>query len=58
MTLVDMGLSTTGVVRLRITVPADALPETLSYKLQAVSDKSGGTVTSATINVEVTLDEQ
>jgi hypothetical protein len=54
MTLVDMGLSNTGVVRLHITVPADASSETMTYKLEAVSDKSGGTATSKTITVQIT----
>ena len=57
MTLVDMGLSSTGVVRLNVTIPADALLETLIYKVQAVSEKSGGTTTSSIITIEITATE-
>ena len=53
MTLVDMGLSNTGVVRLRITVPEDATNETMIYRVQAVSEKSGNTATSNIITVNI-----
>jgi hypothetical protein len=53
-TLVNMGVSNTGVIRLRITVPEDAPLETYTYKLQAVSDGSGGTVASGNVTVKVT----
>jgi hypothetical protein len=54
MTLADMGFTATGVVRLRVTIPEDASSETLRYKVQAMSDKSGGSATSDSITVEVT----
>jgi hypothetical protein len=54
MTLADMGFTATGVVRLRVTIPEDAASETMRYKIQAVSDKSGGSATSGSITVEVT----
>jgi hypothetical protein len=54
-TLVDMGLSNTGVVRFRVTIPQDAASETLTYRVQAVSDKSGGKTTSAEIAIQVTV---
>ena len=54
MTLVDMGLSSTGVVRLRVTLPEDAEAGPLTYKVQAASDQSGGTATSGIITINVT----
>jgi len=57
MTLVDMGLTSTGVVRLRVTIPEDATSDPMIYKLQAVSEKSGGAATSATIKVNVSVDD-
>ncbi len=56
MSLVNMGPSSTGVVRLSISVPGDALPETLSYRLQAISEQSGGAGVSETVTVLVTTD--
>lgn len=46
LTLVDMGPSNTGVIRLRITVPEDAGTDTMAYKLEATSNSSGGTTRS------------
>jgi hypothetical protein len=57
MSLVNMSPSSTGVIRLRISVPADALPDTLTYRLQAVSEQSGGVSLSDTITIRVTTDE-
>jgi hypothetical protein len=54
MTLADMGVTSTGVVRLKITVPADASAETMTYRLQAVSDGSGGNAVSSIIDVNIT----
>jgi hypothetical protein len=53
-TLVNMGVSNSGVVRLSISVPADAASETMSYRVQAVSDNSGGDTTSANITIKIT----
>jgi hypothetical protein len=57
MTLVDMGLSSTGVVRLRITVPPDASPDTMTYRLQAVSERSGGSATSTIVTIQITASD-
>jgi hypothetical protein len=53
MTLADMGVTSTGVVRLRITVPADASSETMTYRVQAASDGSGGNAVSSIITIQI-----
>ena len=53
MTLVNMGISNTGVIRLSVTVPDDASNETMTYRIQGVSEQSGGTAVSNIITVEV-----
>lgn len=54
MNLVNMGPSSTGVVRFSVSVPEDALSETLTYRLQAVSEQSGGERLSDQVTVRVT----
>jgi hypothetical protein len=54
MTLVNMGVSASGVVRLRVTVPEGAGNETMTYRLQAVSDNSGGSGHSSIVTVQIT----
>jgi hypothetical protein len=58
LTLVDMGPSNTGVVRLRITIPGDAGADEMAYKLEAISSQSGGAVRSNVIAIHVSAAEQ
>jgi hypothetical protein len=57
MTLANMGPTSTGIVHLRVTVPKDATSEPMTFKVQAVSEKSEGALTSATITVKITADD-
>jgi hypothetical protein len=57
-TLVDMGPSNTGVVRLRVTIPQDAETGPMTYKLQAVSDGSTGDARSDNITIQVTAKDE
>lgn len=54
MTLLDVSQTATGVLRLSITVPQDAGADTMTYGVQVVSDKSGGTTTSSNIRITIT----
>jgi hypothetical protein len=58
LTFVEMGPSNTGVIRLRITVPADAGTDTMTYKLEAVSDGSGGASRSSVVAVSLTATDE
>ena len=53
MTLVNVGPSSTGVVRLRVTIPEDAEKGPMTYRLQAVSEQSGGEAKSDSITVQI-----
>jgi hypothetical protein len=57
-TLVNMGVGNSGIVRLRITVPEDAAEESMIYKVQAVSDNSGGNTTSGNVTVEISPSDE
>jgi hypothetical protein len=54
MTLVNIGPSSTGVVRLRVTIPEDAETVPMTYRLQAVSEQSGGEAQSNPVTVQIT----
>jgi hypothetical protein len=53
-TLVNMGPSNTGVVRLRVTVPENAEAGPMTYRLQAISDNSSGDARSEVLTVQLT----
>jgi hypothetical protein len=52
LTLINMGAGNTGVVRVRVTIPADAQAAAQTYAFRAVSEHSNGGATSDTVTLD------
>lgn len=55
LTILNVGPSNTAFIVLRLTVPADAAPQTVSYTYQAVSAGSNGQVSSSAADISVEI---